>query len=139
MRKMCNFDQISLLLVLAKHKWLFIASFALCLILGTLFIFSLKKQTYTPPKQEAPIQQAIFLKIAQYKQIAIPEAIIKDILNSFKHNGLIDDFRLYTNKNTNKDDYSTFSLYAIFYEVTQNDPIDSILHTLQNHPHRETY
>lgn len=89
MRKMRNFDQISLLLVLAKHKWLFLASFALCLTLGTLFIFSLKKQTYTPPKQEAPIQQAIFLKVAQYKQIAIPEALIKDILNSFNITNLL--------------------------------------------------
>lgn len=134
MRKIHNFDQISLLLVLIKHKWLFLASFTLCFILGSLFIFSLKNQSYTPPEQESPTQKTAFLKVAQYKQIAIPEVLINDILKSFKHNGLIDDFRLYTKTKPNKDDYSTFNLYAIFYETTQDDPMDSILHTLQNHP-----
>ena len=126
-------SELAVILVFKKHWKLFIISLLACLALGTMATtrqINLIKDAQNQPRAgvvESPINdESIILRIYKYKQVAIPDDTIKEILTYFVNEDIILDYRLY-----NRDVF--FDTYVIFYDGSTN-PVPFIAQFIENHP-----
>nr|WP_317404569.1 hypothetical protein [uncultured Helicobacter sp.] len=126
------------IILLFKKRWrLFLLSLCVCLILGTLMVsqqvksINESKNSFVEQKtnghSESDQDAIALLKVQKYKQIAIPNKPIEDILKHFVNEDFILDFRPYVQT-------AYFDYYIIFYETTDFDPLPSLIQALNSHP-----
>lgn len=129
MRNLSNYDEIRLILVFKKRKWLFSITLVICMLLGSILIYMQKNSPQNATPFYSPIQsiepQLSFFKVQKYKEISLSKDIIQNTMQHFLNEDIITDFRLYAQG-------SLFDVYVIAYADT--NPLIEILNTLNEHP-----
>lgn len=129
MRILSNYDQIRLILVFKKRKWLFGITLVVCMILGSVLVHMQKNSPQNTTPFDSPIQsiepQMSFFKVQKYRELSLSKDIIQNTLQHFFNEDIITDFRLYAQG-------GLFDVYMISYADT--NPLAEILNTLNEHP-----
>ncbi len=128
-------SDLSIILLFKKRWRLFILSLGVCLVVGSIFVYkqiqiiNQSKENFLSQEQTEILDQdnTLLFMVKKYKQITLPDKPIQDILKHFVSEGVILDFRLYTQS-------PYFDSYVIFYENTGDNPSPIIQQALNSNP-----
>lgn len=125
MRLLQDYDEVSLVWLFWRRKWLFLATFALCLCAGS-YLVGVYQRGYvanTEPIVHTNETKRAFLRVRKVENLRGIGEVVRDILEDARASDLITQFRVYV-------DTPRASVFVIYF--SGGNPMPLILERLEN-------